>query len=343
MSSLSISPASATLRVGSTEAFSATAHYSDGKTALVIASWSVSGAIGSMTASGYAGLFEASAAGTGQVTAAYGGKTASALVTVEGSAAAGGLVTIEVSPATIKTVVGTTQIFAALGKGATGESIPFSPSWSISGDALGVFSWSGTTATLEATSEGTAVITCASYEVAGYSCVTIEGYYVDITVEADTYVDESAPSVTYEGGTTLRAGYLSSGTGTHYDTYLRFSLTSLPSNASIESATLYVYPTSAGSPSFQFYKLNGAFSGATTWSSRPAYGSFIFAKTFTVGQYNNISGSELLDVVRSWYANPASNHGLALKQDGLDNGTVTILSLENGSNPPILDVEYKLN
>lgn len=343
VSSLSILPTTAATRVGSHESFSATATYSDGSTGPVKPSWEATSAIGTIVAVGYTGLFTGVAEGTGYVTATYGGKSASAFISVSGSAVPTGLATIEVDPSTIQARVRAVQTFTATGLSISGETVAVAPTWGISGDPVGVFTWSGTTATLEATKEGTATIYCASYEVIGYSYVTIEGYYMEITAESDTYVDESNPAVTYWTETSNKAGYVSGTPNVHYETYLYFSLGDIPANVTIESASVSVYPTSAGTPSLQLYNLGAAFNSATCWNNKPAYGSFLLSSTFTSGQYNNLSNDDLLTLVRSWYAAPAANYGLALKQDGVESGLVVILSKENTANRPVLNIQYKSN
>ena len=340
LASLSIAPATASLKVGGSTSFQVLANYSDASSASIIPSWSVSGGIGSVTAAGYTGLFTATGEGTGSVNASYQTKSVSAAITVTASQAANGLVTLEVSPASLQARVGTTQIFTANGVNSSGESVAVSPVWTMIGDPVGTFSFSGTVATLETTSQGSAEISCVSGEVSGYSYVTIEGYSVDITVETDTYVDESNPTTTEEGQTVIKAGYLTGPPGEHYELYLIFSLAALPSSASIESATLHLYPTAADTPAFQLYNLTSAFSGTTTWSDKPSVGSYLLAKTFTADQYNDLSGDGLLSSVRAWYTTPAANYGLALKQDAATNGIVSLTSKENGATPPYLTIEY---
>lgn len=344
VSGLSLSPASAVVNIGSTEAFYATASFTDGSSLSVIPTWEVPGSLGTIVSVGYAGVFTASKVGTGLVTAVFSGEsaTASIVVTDLSTLEPGGLVSIEVSPQGVDMPVGATQTFTAAGTNVSGESVNLLPAWSISNSSIGTFTASGTTATLDATAVGTAIISCVSGEAVGVTSVTIEGYTISITVESDTYVDSSNPGASFESDTAIKAGLLTGTPNTYYEAYFRFSLAALPNNVtSIESAVLNLYPTSAGTPALQFYNLTSAFSANTTWATKPTYGSYMLAQAFTANQYNNIQADALLAVVQGWYANPSSNFGLALRQDGSDNGEVVILSKENGVYPPVLSIIYK--
>lgn len=341
VSSLSVSPTSVTLLVGSSEGFSATAAFTDGTSGQVIPAWSATPSLGRIVVAGFTGVFIATAEGTAQISAFYSGKTAYAQAIINSSGEVTGLATIEIDPVSVQTYVNTVQEFNASGLTASGESIPIAPVWSITGDNVGTFSSTGTVATLETTAQGKATISCSSGEVVGNSYVTVEGFSVDVTVEVNAYVDSSTPEGSFPVATSLKAGYLQAGS-TNYEAYLKFPVdTAIPANASIEAATLGLYiVSSGGTTSYQIYNLTSVFSGATTWNARPTFGSFLLSCSFTAGQYNSITNDSLLASVRSWYATPASNFGFDIKQDGSDNGVVVFTSLENGSNPPMLNVQY---
>lgn len=343
LTSLTVSPTSATVYVGNRVFFTALAAYSDGSSKFIVPTWSVSSEIGAIVSVGLSGMFTASAEGAGTVTAVYESKTSFAALTVTRSTTAdvNRLTTIEVSPATVDMPVNSYQVFSATGLTASGEPVAIAPAWLISGDAIGVFTAVGQMATLEAKAVGTAVISCLSGEVIGQSYVTVEGYLLEITVEADIYVDEGNPTVTYEGETALKAGYLSSTPARYYETYLRFSLAAIPAGLTIESASLLLYATSAGTPALQLYNLGGAFSGTTTWATKPTVSTYLLASAFTAGQYNELSSDPLLAAVRTWYSAPAVNFGFALRQDGGENGVVGMLSKENPTNKPTLSLVYK--
>ncbi len=341
--SLSISPASATVEIGKTQVFSVTAEYTDGTTGNPQASWSVTGGIGDITVIGLNALFTATASGSGTVVAEAGGKSAAASVTVVLTGEAPvetELATIEVSPATKVLRVGESETFTASGMDISGEAMDITPTWVVSGDAIGVLTASETVATLEVTAEGSAFVNAISGEVVGAAYVTAEGYVVEITVETDTYVDEANPDTSYGSANSLKAGYVGS-SNEHFEAYLYFYLDPwIPSGASIESAVLMIYPISAGSASLQLNELASSFTNSTTWNTgRPSIGTFILSHAFTEGGYNSLSNDDFLELVQDW-VNGASNNGLAILQEGTNDGTTVFISKEDGSNPPKLQVVY---
>lgn len=341
---LSLSPSTANLTVGSTESYVATATYSNGSTGPIVPVWTTTGTQGTITTVGFVGLFTAAAAGSGEVIATSGGFSAEAtfIIVAAPTREPGGLTTIEVAPSSADLRISASQIFTASGRNNSGEATGITPTWSISGDTVGAFTSSGTIATLEATAEGTAFIRCVSGEVSTTVPVTVEGAIVSITVEADTYIDEANPGITMEGQTIVKGGY-NDVTGKSFYAFLRFPLSSLPAGVTIEAATLRVFVDSTDTATFQLANLNGPFDSSTTWSSKPSFpGSSILSATFTAGQYNSISGDQLLTQVRAWYADQVNNFGLGIYQGTVTNGVVNIQSLENGANhPAMLDLTYK--
>jgi hypothetical protein len=237
--------------------------------------------------------------------------------------------------------VGESQIFTASGIDTSGESMAINPTWTVSGDAIGVITADGTTVTLEANAEGSALILAVSGEVTGIAYVTVEGFTVEITVETDTYVDEANTGEAHGSDTSLKAGYVHA-TDRHYEAYFKFLLSSIPGGASIESVTFRVYPTSSTDSALQIKKLDSAFSDSTTWATKPTLGSFIVSGVYTAGDYNNVSDDDLTALVRDWQSGAVTNEGLALVQEGTDDGIVVILSKEDGSDPPLLKVEYTI-
>jgi len=338
---LSISPASVSVKVGSTQEFTAVAVYSDGSESSVIPTWSVSGEIGSVIRVGYTGLFTATLEGSGLISAAYSTGVAWATLEVTASTEPDVLDTITLSPANVLARVEASQIFTATGLGASLETISISPTWEITGDAIGNLTTSGRVATLEITAEGSATISCVSGEVIGYSYVTIEGFVLEITAEADTFVDETNPTVIYYSDTSLKAGYVSV-TDRYYESYFRFPLTLIPAGASIESATLGLYASSVGSYDLQLKALTSDFSATTNWSTKPSIGSYLLSSSFSADSYNSLSGDALTSLVRDWLSGATPNYGLALLQEGGVDGVVVNVSVENVSNPSMLRLEYTI-
>ena len=343
ISSLTITPTSGTVRVGSSLAFTVAANFTDGTSAQVIPSWALTNNLGTMTSVGYTGLFKAAATGTETITASYSGQSVAAKVAIsEALPPTSELAAISISPSSPTARVNTIITFSAYGTTSSGEGLAFTPTWSLTGASIGNLIPNGTTATLETKSQGTAVVHCTSGEIVGLSTVTVSGYAVEITVETDSYVDSSAPAASFESATSLSCGF-SSTLATNYETYLRFSLASLPSNITIQSATIKVYAVSVGTPALQTYLLSSGFSSSTSWSTKPTVSTYLLASTFASEQFNSLSSDTLLTAVKGWYATPATNYGIAIKQGSASDGVAVILSRENGANPPVLSLEYTNN
>jgi hypothetical protein len=343
LSSLTITPSVASLEVGGTKTFFCRAVYSDSTTAAVTPVCTLAGTIGAITVVSSAVIFTASIEGQGTITATYSGKSATATITVTPETGGGvGLTTVEVAPSILTARVGTKQLFTASGLNASGETIAIAPVWLISGDAIGTFTASGATATLDATTQGSAIISCTSFEITGRALVTIEGFSVLITADADTFVDSVATQDVHYLDPSVKAGYLAL-SSRYYESYFHFPLpvSLVPPGASIESATLQFYTTAAGTAALQLYSLAGAFNNATCWSNKPGLGNYLANSTFTAASYTTISNDSLRAAVQHWLDVPSSNEGVAVVQDGSTDTVVSILSKDNVLNPPQLKIEYK--
>ncbi|HTW58074.1 MAG TPA: Ig-like domain-containing protein [Terriglobales bacterium] len=159
LSSVVVTPASASIVVGATQQFTATANYSDGSTVNVTsngAAWSSSAtSIATISASG---LATAVAAGSATVTATYQGVAGS--VTLASTASP--VTAVAVAPTSVNLVVGGTEQFAATATYANGTTatVTSSATWS-SGNTSVVTVNSTGLATAEGA--GTAISVTASY------------------------------------------------------------------------------------------------------------------------------------------------------------------------------------
>ena len=139
--SIEVTPSSLSLEKGLSQVFAATGHYTDATTQdlTALATWT-SSATGVATMAGAT----ASAVGVGgaTVTASYGGKSGSTLLTV----AAAALVSIDVTPANLSLEKGLTQVFTATGRytDSTTQDLSGVATWTSS--ASGVATLAGATA-----------------------------------------------------------------------------------------------------------------------------------------------------------------------------------------------------
>lgn len=145
LKSISASPSTASIQVGSTQAFSVTATYSDASTADVsaTASWATANpAVATINSSGVA---TAVAPGTVSVTATVGSLVGSAGLTVTAISAVKTIQSISVTPSPANFPMGTTQQFTATGSysdGSTGD-VTSTATWKIANTAVATVAPSG--------------------------------------------------------------------------------------------------------------------------------------------------------------------------------------------------------
>ena len=172
LTTIAVTPATATIAVGATQHFTATAKYSDGSTANITtsATWSSSSpAIAKIAPSG---LASALAAGSSTITAALSGVTGSATVTVPVPIVAKTLTSVAVSPATPSIAIGATQQFVATAtySDSTTANVTTSASWTSSNPAIAKITSPGLASALAA---GSATITATIDGVSGGASLTV--------------------------------------------------------------------------------------------------------------------------------------------------------------------------
>lgn len=188
LTSISVSPATATISTGATQQYTASAKYSDGSTANVssTATWAVSSS--SIAAISAAGLASAKTAGSTTVTASLSGMSGTASLDVQ--TATKTVRSISVAPLTATVNVGATQQFAATvtySDGSTGNTA----TWSTAASAIATINANGLAIGVSA---GSTALTAASGGVTGTATLTVTaGTVTSITVTP------SAANVSYGG------------------------------------------------------------------------------------------------------------------------------------------------
>ena len=166
LTSIVLSPTSATLQVGATQQFTATGHYSDGSTAAVAVDWTATG--GSVSSSGlYTG---GSVAGAYQVVATQQGGSISKAASVTLTAVPPVLDSITVSPSPISLAPAATQQFTATGHYTGGGTGSVAVNWSATGGtitAAGLYTAGASTGPFQVTA------TLIGGSMAGTAAVTI--------------------------------------------------------------------------------------------------------------------------------------------------------------------------
>lgn len=202
LTSVSVSPTTASISTGSTEQFKATATYSDGSTADVTSSATWAAKSQSVASVNTGGLAKGVAPGSTTVTATFSGMSGSATLSVAPT-----LTSITVSPSTANINVGATQQFSALATYSDGSTANVSSTvtWTSATASVATISSSGL-ATAVAT--GSSVITAAMGGISGTSSLTVAPPITAIAIApatAGTYVgdtDQFTATATYSNGTT---------------------------------------------------------------------------------------------------------------------------------------------
>jgi len=170
VSSIAVTPATASVAAGSTEQFAATATYSDGSTGNVTstATWtSSSSAVATVNA---AGLATGVAAGTATVTATLSGVSGTANLTV--TAVAATLTSITVTPTTASIAAGAAQQFTATATYSNGTTanVTSTATWTSSSTATATVSAGGLATGVAA---GSTTITATVSGVSGTASLTV--------------------------------------------------------------------------------------------------------------------------------------------------------------------------
>lgn len=169
VATITVTPASPTVAVGSTQQFSAVGRDGGGNIVGITPVWTVTPGGGTINAS--TGLFTANGtAGSYTVTASSGGRTGTATVTVT----AGPFASILVTPNSASLQLGTTQQFTATGKDAGGNTVAIPPPavvWSVNMGGVGTINSSGLYSA--GSGAGSAIITAAGGGKLGTASVTV--------------------------------------------------------------------------------------------------------------------------------------------------------------------------
>ncbi len=154
----------------------------------------------------------------------------------------------------------------------------------------------------------------------------------NITTFSDSYVTAGSPTVNFGTATVL---YSSLSSGGYYSLY-NFSLSSLPSNIIINSASLNIY--AVFSSSYTIYDINSAWTEmGVTWNNKPSFGDIIVPEFSTTP--NNIwINKDIKNEVQSWYNGTNPNYGIyitGIAQNGA-------FASRESSNIPYISINYTI-
>ena len=184
LSSIAVTPASASIKAGATQQFTATGTYSDGTTKNITASVTWSSSSAAVATINSAGLATGVAAGSATISATLSGVSGKASLTV-GSASAT-VSSIAVSPATASFAASSTQQFKATATYSDGTTADVSSSvtWSSSDISVATINASGLATGV---ASGSSTITAALSSVSGKASVTITAKTNVTTVNIPTW------------------------------------------------------------------------------------------------------------------------------------------------------------
>ncbi|MBN1221138.1 MAG: DNRLRE domain-containing protein [Anaerolineae bacterium] len=160
----------------------------------------------------------------------------------------------------------------------------------------------------------------------------------------DTWFMVSAPNTNQEGDSNLKV-HPDTSQGMH--SVMRYDLSSISSGATLCSATLLLYEKDRNTDqTIYIHRLTTNWSAATaTWNSpwTSPGGDYVSpeAASFTPDVDGDIKSVDITSLAQYWVDNPGSNFGLLLRSSTTgDNGDVQFKSLEDGTDPPRLIVQY---
>ncbi|MCX5750750.1 MAG: DNRLRE domain-containing protein [Candidatus Saganbacteria bacterium] len=323
-----VSPSSVTVNISGTQKFSALGLYSNNTVASITPTWSVSNTCGTIDSTGkfYAG----SVACTGEVRASLETISASVTVTVS-TGGSSQLSSIEVTPSSYNGRVNQTRTFTAVGRNASGEVVAMTPVWDVTG-GVGTI---GATGIFTATATGSGTVVCTSGEVSRSVPVTIEGYYLIVTAEADTYIDSANPTTEYSTSTELNISYIDLTTHIQ-DSYISFDVSAINSSKTIVKATLEVYVTSASLKTYILKKINNAWIPTITYATKPSTTGYEYVNSLdnpSTGRFNSVS---VTDLISGWVTLPVTNKGIYICKPTDSDGGMVILSSKSSYKPRLL-------
>jgi len=163
---------------------------------------------------------------------------------------------------------------------------------------------------------------------------------------ADTYIDSGSPANNFGNNNTFD---VRPDNGADRRGLLKFDLSSIPSNATITSATLYLFERgNKTGQTTSIYRVTSNWNeGTTTWLSWLLLGGDFDASTsyftYLPDQNNCMLTMDITNLVQTWTNGTYTNYGLMLYSTG-PNHIISYSSKENGtaSEQPKLNIIYNV-
>ncbi len=169
------------------------------------------------------------------------------------------------------------------------------------------------------------------------------------SVSQDTYIAYGNPNGNYGASSTSAIGYSNTGP-LAMRMLLQFNLSSIPSNATVNSATIYVYQY-ASSPANDYPMGFQAQYAVTSWNQYNATwnnANYIGGATLPVGNFPSTLGwlaVNSTNLIKTWVSGQQPNYGLILTGDeGPSRNRSRYFNSSNaGSNRPYVDINYTVS
>lgn len=203
LTTITVSPATASVEAGKTQVFSASTLNQFGNPISATITWSSSDpTVGTIDSTG---LFKAVSAGTTTITAENGTVNGTATATVTAASTPDSvLATITVSPATATVETGKNQVFSATTLDNLGNPISATITWTSSDPAVGTIDSTGL---FKALSAGTTIITAENGTVNGTATATVTAATSPVTSAKVTFVvTDSSTGLPIKGATVSMKG-----------------------------------------------------------------------------------------------------------------------------------------
>ena len=186
------------------------------------------------------------------------------------------------------------------------------------------------------------------YTIVNYEA-TPGGYNstVRVNVSQDTFLSSANPNNNYGGDTNLRLGW-EAGQYNALRTMIQYDLGGIPSNATINSARLYIYqfqsiPTNDSSMTFRAQYVNSSWGEySVTWNNA----NYLGGDPLPLESISNTDGwksSDVTGLILAWHNGSRSNHGLIITGDEVPaNNRSRILAAKESGLASYIEVDYSV-
>ncbi len=164
-------------------------------------------------------------------------------------------------------------------------------------------------------------------------------------ISQDTYIASGNPNGNYGSANNLAIGYNSAGPGA-MRLLLQFNLSSIPSYATVNSATIYIYQYAASGISDMGFQAQYAVSPWNEYNATWNNANYIGGATLPVGNFPNTLGwlsFNSTNLFRTWVSGQEPNYGLIItgNEDPAADSSRYFYSSNAGSNyRPYVDINY---